>query len=148
MLRDALSVQSREFERTPELELVRARLFPDLSPEEGWKQIEAAIKGSLDPERWRRIEQLAEADLAADLAAQLPNRRIENELANWERVERADRFRLLWWRVETLIAAGYSSEQATQLGRNLEVEVQEAVELLHAGVPPADATARLLQRAD
>lgn len=58
---------------------------------------------------------------------------------------RADRFRLPWWRVETLTAAGYSPEQAIRLGRDLEIEVPEAVEQLHAGVPPADATARILQ---
>lgn len=64
--------------------------------------------------------------------------------ADGERAERADRFRLLFWRVETLIDAGYLPEQAGRLGRELEVDLAAAIELVRAGVPPADATERLL----
>lgn len=141
-------MKRHEIEHTAELEQVRLRLFPDLSPEQGWKQIEAALEGSLDAERWRRIEQLAQADIAADLAAQLPTRAADDEPAEHRQVERADRFRMVWWRVDTLIEAGYPPEQAGRLGRDLEVSVPEAVELLRSGVPAADATVRLLRHTD
>lgn len=141
-------MEKHEIEHTAELEQVRLRLFPDLSPEQGWKQIEAALEGSRHAERRRRIEQLAQADIAADLAAQLPTRGADDEPAEHRQVERADRFRMVWWRVDTLIEAGYPPEQAGRLGRDLEVSVPEAVELLRSGVPAADATVRLLRHTD
>lgn len=145
---DAVPMERHEIERTAELEQVRLRLFPDLAPEQGWKQIEAALEGSLDAERWRRIEQLAEADIAADLAARLPTRGADDEPSERRHVERAERFRMVWWRVDTLIEAGYAPEQAGQLGRDLEISVPEAVDLLRSGVPAADATARLLRHTE
>jgi hypothetical protein len=61
-----------EHGRSPELDQLRQMLFPELPPEEGWAQVEAAISGASDAERWNRIEQLvAEQQVADDLNADL-----------------------------------------------------------------------------
>jgi len=52
-------MRDREQGRSPELDDVRRRLFPELSPEEGWAQIERAFEAAADGERWERIEQIA-----------------------------------------------------------------------------------------
>jgi hypothetical protein len=55
--------------RSAALEKVRQLLYPNLPPEEGRARINEAISDSVDPERWRRIEQIAaqEPDLVAEL---------------------------------------------------------------------------------
>jgi hypothetical protein len=83
------------------------------------------------------------SDLLADLARRVGTRAQAQAEDEAGRIERADRFRLVVWRVEALIAAGYPGEQAGELGRDTAVDVREAVELLRRGVAPADAAARL-----
>jgi hypothetical protein len=61
---------------------VRQLLFPGLSPEEGWAQIDSAISGASDPDRWTAIERLAGGDLSDDLLANL--RRLRNERSDEE----------------------------------------------------------------
>jgi hypothetical protein len=63
--------------RSPELERVRQLLFPNLSPEDGWARIDAAIAGASDPERIDAIERLAGTDLSGDLMSVL--RRLREE---------------------------------------------------------------------
>ncbi|HEY6056365.1 MAG TPA: hypothetical protein VIU86_20715 [Gaiellaceae bacterium] len=87
-----------------------------------------------------------DADLLADLAGRVGTRATTRAEDESRRLERADRFRLVVWRVEALIAAGYPAEQAGELGRDTTVEVREAVELLGRGVAAADAAARLRGR--
>jgi hypothetical protein len=56
--------------RSPELDQLRQTLFPELSPAEANVEIDAALRGQADSERWQRIEQRARrADLAGDLLA-------------------------------------------------------------------------------
>jgi len=65
-------MRDREEGRSPELDGVRRRLFPELSPEEGWAQIERALDGAADGERWERIERIArERNLDQELLARL-----------------------------------------------------------------------------
>lgn len=45
------------FEHTDELDRMRMLLFADLSPEEGWAEIERAMLGSLVEAYWRRLEE-------------------------------------------------------------------------------------------
>jgi hypothetical protein len=45
--------------RSPELDEVRRILFPLLSTEEGWANIDRAIRGAADGERWAAIEEAA-----------------------------------------------------------------------------------------
>jgi len=45
--------------RSPELDAVRALLFPHLTEREGWARIDAADDRQRDPARWERIEALA-----------------------------------------------------------------------------------------
>jgi hypothetical protein len=45
--------------RSPELDKVRRILFPFLSTEEGWANIDRAIRGSADAQRWAAIEEVA-----------------------------------------------------------------------------------------
>lgn len=45
------------FERTPDLNRMRELLFADLSPEEGWAEIQRAMLGSLVEAHWRRLEE-------------------------------------------------------------------------------------------
>jgi hypothetical protein len=68
--------------RSPELDQVRQMLFPELPPEEGWAQIDAAMSGASDPERWDEIERLAGGDLSGDLLARL--RRLRQQRADDE----------------------------------------------------------------
>jgi hypothetical protein len=56
-------------EHSPELDKVRQLLFPDLSVEEGWAQIDTALERAADPKRLDAIEELAAQDLSGDLAA-------------------------------------------------------------------------------
>jgi hypothetical protein len=87
-----------------------------------------------------------DADLLADLAGRVVTRAPTPAEDESRRLERADRFRLVVWRVEALIAAGYPAEQAGELGRDTTVDVKEAIELLGRGVAAADAAARLRRR--
>lgn len=68
-------------ENTPpsgDLEALRLLLFPQLSPEEGRRRIDAAFDGAADPARARRIEELAnDPDLAAALLRRISERREE-----------------------------------------------------------------------
>ncbi len=58
--------------RSKELEELRLLLFPQLSPEEGWRKIEAALERAGDSERSERIEQLAnDPDLDHELLRRL-----------------------------------------------------------------------------
>ena len=69
-------------ENTPlsgDLEALRLLLFPQLSPEEGRRRIDEAFEGAADPERAKRIEELAnDPDLAAALLRRISRRREEN----------------------------------------------------------------------
>ncbi|HEU5362471.1 MAG TPA: hypothetical protein VFU56_03970 [Gaiellaceae bacterium] len=56
-------------EHSPELEKVRQLLFPDLTVEEGWARIDAALEGAADPKKLDAIEEVAAGDLSGDLAA-------------------------------------------------------------------------------
>jgi hypothetical protein len=87
-----------------------------------------------------------DADLLADLAGRVGTRGQTQAEDESRRLERADRFRLVVWRVEALIGAGYPAEQAGELGRDTTVDVGEAVELLRRGVAAADAAASLRRR--
>jgi hypothetical protein len=49
-----------EQRRSAELEKVRLMLFPNLSPEEGWRRIDAALERGSDTKRADRVEDLAE----------------------------------------------------------------------------------------
>jgi hypothetical protein len=60
-------VGEKDRERSPELEQLRQKLFPNLPPEEGWARIDEAFSGASDPERWDRIELLAAEDLDDNL---------------------------------------------------------------------------------
>jgi hypothetical protein len=61
-----------EHERSPELDKVRRLLFPKLPPEEGWKQMDAALEGASDPEKRAAIDQIAdEEDLDEALRREL-----------------------------------------------------------------------------
>jgi hypothetical protein len=55
-------------EHSPELDKVRQLLFPDLSVEEGWERIDAALDAAADPKRLDAIDEIAESDLSGDLA--------------------------------------------------------------------------------
>ena len=44
---------------SPELNEVRRMLFPFLSAKEGWANIDRAIRGAADAERWAAIEEVA-----------------------------------------------------------------------------------------
>ena len=58
--------------RSPELDRARELLFSHLPADEGWKQIDAAVDGAANDERWERIERIArEEDLDAALVAEL-----------------------------------------------------------------------------
>ena len=61
----SIAMSADDSTRSPELEEVRALLFPHLSREEGWRRIDAAIEGADDTERTNRIEALAQ-DLTVD----------------------------------------------------------------------------------
>jgi len=53
-------------------------LFPQLSPEEGWRRIDAAFDRAADPDRSHRIEQLAsDPDLDEELLRRL--RRLQKD---------------------------------------------------------------------
>jgi hypothetical protein len=54
-------------EHSPELDKVRQLLFPDLSVEEGWQRIDAALDAAADPKRLDAIDEIAESDLSGDL---------------------------------------------------------------------------------
>jgi len=54
-------------DHSPELDRVRRLLFRDLSEEEGWRRIEAAMRGAADEERFAAIEELAGRDLSGEL---------------------------------------------------------------------------------
>jgi hypothetical protein len=56
-------------ERSPELDKVRQLLFRDLTEEEGWARIDAAIEGAADPRKLDAIEEIAAGDLSGDLTA-------------------------------------------------------------------------------
>ena len=43
------------------------------------------------------------------------------------------------WRFDRLVDAGYEPEAASKLAERLEVDLHEAVRLLHRGCPPATA---------
>lgn len=60
--RDHCPVQMSRDEpaRSAELEEVRELLFPHLSPEEGWRRIDAALERADDAARANRVEELAE----------------------------------------------------------------------------------------
>jgi hypothetical protein len=70
-----------EHRRSLELELVRDLLFAHVSPEEGWRRIDAALDGAADAQRFARIERLAEApDLDEELLRTVRSLR-DDELA-------------------------------------------------------------------
>lgn len=56
-------------DHSPELDKVRQLLFPDLSVEEGWERVDAALEAAADPEKLDAIEEIAAGDLSGDLAA-------------------------------------------------------------------------------
>jgi hypothetical protein len=64
-----------EDDRSPGLDRVRRLLFPNLSEDDGWARIDAAIEGASDTERMDAIERLVESDLDEDLLAELRRRR-------------------------------------------------------------------------
>jgi hypothetical protein len=55
-------------EHSPELDKVRQLLFRDLTEEEGWARIDAALAAAADPKRIDAIEEIAANDLSGDLA--------------------------------------------------------------------------------
>lgn len=55
-------------EHSAELDKVRQLLFPDLSVEEGWARIDAALTAAADPNKLDAIEEIAAHDLSGDLA--------------------------------------------------------------------------------
>lgn len=55
---------SEDATRSPELDAVRALLFPQLSERDGWALIDRADELQRDPARWERIEELARRDAA------------------------------------------------------------------------------------
>jgi hypothetical protein len=70
---------ANEPERSPALDQVRALLFPDLTPEEGWARIDDALAGAHDEERLEAIEELAGQDLTGDLLEVLRRLRRDSE---------------------------------------------------------------------
>ena len=62
-------------DRSPELDQVRRLLFPNLTEEDGWARIDAALEGAADPERVDAIERFADDELADHLLAELRQRR-------------------------------------------------------------------------
>lgn len=61
-----------------------------------------------------------------------------------QRLEKSELFRVLLWRVDTLLNAGYRPEQARDLGADQRVDVHEAVELVKSGMAPELAATILL----
>jgi len=58
--------------RSPELEKVRLMLFPNLSPEEGWRRIDSALERARETERADRVDELAaDPDLDDELLSAL-----------------------------------------------------------------------------
>lgn len=71
-------MRDQEGRRSKELEELRLMLFPQLSPEEGWRRIDAAFDRAADPDRSHRIEQLAsDPDLDEELLRRL--RRLQKD---------------------------------------------------------------------
>ena len=62
-----------------DLNRVRELLFGDLSEDEGWERIAAAIEGAADPERQEAIEKIASGDLGRDLLDVLRRLRDQDE---------------------------------------------------------------------
>ena len=62
-------------DRSPELDQVRRLLFPNLTEEDGWARIDAALDGAADPGRVDAVERLADDELADHLLAELRQQR-------------------------------------------------------------------------
>jgi hypothetical protein len=57
---------------------------------------------------------------------------------------RREERRVLGWRYEELVRAGYAERQAMRLADRMDVDLHRAIELLRAGCPPATAIRILL----
>jgi hypothetical protein len=66
--------------RSPELEEIRRRLFPDLPADEGWAKIDRALNAAADQDRLDRVEELAGRDLGWDLAEIIRQLLVEQRL--------------------------------------------------------------------
>ena len=70
-------VAGNEAARSADLDEVRRLLFPELSPDEGWERIDAAMAGAADHRRVEAIEELCAGDLKQELLDAL--RRLQDE---------------------------------------------------------------------
>jgi coenzyme F420-reducing hydrogenase gamma subunit len=59
--------------------------------------------------------------------------------ATSERVAEREAEKVVRWRREQLIAAGYDAKSAARLAKRLEVDLHAAVDLVANGCPPATA---------